>query len=349
MDNNTQQDNSPQTVGGQTLQDILNVVGTMQQPLVQGLNTTGQAVGTGTQAIGNQVSNTTQTANPMQLLQMLFSNTQANPNGPMVANMNAAQANNTVAASNPNQSLDPFTAYQQSASDSELKSRFSKDAENMSNDMLLHYANKTDTHKTDTHGTDTNTNTATQANTTPQDLLSKLINISPTDENGKPQQLGIIPNILQFLASGRFANASEQMGAAKVFQAIAGREPMQTGEKQRLATEALYNTPSIIRENQKAAAENLPAQKALLNRGEQFNWALTGNLPQSLQATRQILSGTNPKTGNSIMQEALTTRLQKIKENFNESYQHSDAQIATYNRLRSKGMTQQDAYKKAGL
>ena len=280
-----------------------------------------------------------------------------NQNGPLVTNMNSAQADNTVAASNPNQALDPFTAYQQSAADRELKSRFSKDAENMPNDMLLHYATKTDTQQDQTsvnnnqnpNSNDTTSNVSQGSTLHNNDLLSQIININPTDTKGNPKELGLVPNILQFLASGKFANASEQMGAAKVFQEIVGGAPMQKGEKERLATEALYQTPNMIRETQKAAAENLPAQRALLNRGERINMMFTGNLPKSLQGTRQILEGRNPKTGNSLMQESMNTRLQKISETLNVGSQHTDAQIATYNRLRSKGMSMQEATKKAGL
>jgi hypothetical protein len=113
-------------------------------------------------------------------------------------------------------------------------------------------------------------------NPNPDTLFGQLFNINPNKANGTPESLGIVPNILQFLAKGQFANSNEtNAAAAEMRQEIQGTKKIQPYEQKGLdirqqevgvaqvavKKEALSKSLEMINEHKSKLLEQFNAEK----------------------------------------------------------------------------------------
>jgi len=114
------------------------------------------------------------------------------------------------------------------------------------------------------------------ANQNPDSLFGKVFNINPHKSDGTPQDLGIVPNILQFFAKGQFANSNETNAAAsQMLQQIQGKQPIQPMQQEELGIrkqevgvakvtakrEALSKSLEMINEHKSKLLEQFNAEK----------------------------------------------------------------------------------------
>lgn len=127
------------------------------------------------------------------------------------------------------------------------------------------------------------------------------------DQGGNPTSFDM-PGWFANLFTPGGAVGNQQLALLPGMQRLAGKEPLQAGQREAAISQALFELPNQLIEQEKAAAQAVPQLRTMLTAGEKFGTML-GVQPESLKVQKRIIQGSALGAGAALVQ-----KLARIKE-----------------------------------